>query len=87
MLNSKSGQMCVGNQVGDCPTISQDLLEYNPMSFGRANDSRTRLVQPALYASDCLFQRKWGLENPWVGRYSNKRAENRPAQTNDFITG
>lgn len=87
MFNSKRGQMCVCNQVGHGLTILERLLKDNPMSFCRANDSCARLVQPALDASNCLSQRKRVLENPRVGRYSDERKENRPAQTDDLITG
>lgn len=74
MLNSQSGQMGVCNQIGDSLTFLEHLLKDNPMSFGRADDSRTRLVEPALYAGKRLFERKRVLEDPWVGRYPNKCA-------------
>ena len=56
MFNGKSCQMCVCHQIGDSLTIREYLLENSPVSLGRPNDSRTGLIQPALYTSKCLFE-------------------------------
>lgn len=72
--------MCIGNQIVDSLTIGKHLLENSPMSLGRPDDSGTRLVQPALYTSKCLFKRERALKDPWICPYPNKCGQNTPAK-------
>ena len=75
--------MCVSYQIGDSLTIREHLPENSPVSLGRPNDSRTGLIQPALYTSKCLFKRERVLENPWISPDANKSGQNRPAQADN----
>ncbi len=87
MFNGKSCQMRVCNQIGDSLPIREHLLKYSPMSFGRTNDSCTRLVQPTLHTSKGLFEGERVLEDPSIGPYPNKCGQNCPAQTNSSSLG
>ncbi len=87
MFNGKSCQMCVCHQIGDSLTIREHLLENSPVSLGWPNDSRTGLIQPALYTSKCLFKRERVLEDPWISPYPNKCGQNRPAQADNSTPG
>ena len=87
MFNGKSCQMSVCHQIGDSLTIREHLPENSPVSLGRPNDSRTGLIQPALYTSKCLFERERVLEDPRIGPYPNKCGQNCPAQTNRSALG
>jgi len=87
MFDGKSCQMCVCHQIGDSLTIREYLLENSPVSFGRPNDSRTGLIQPALYTNECLFERERVFEDPWISTYTNKCGQNRPAQADNSSSG
>ncbi len=87
MFNGQSRQMCVRDQIGDRLTVSGHLLKNGPMSVGRPNHSCAGLVQPALYASNCLFERERVLKDPRIGSYSNECGQNSPAQTNNPCPG
>ena len=50
MFIGKSGQVGVGDQVGDSLTLFEHLLKNEPMPPCGQDDSCTWLVQPALYA-------------------------------------
>ena len=79
--------MCVCHQIGDSLTIREHLLENNPVSLGRPNESRTGLIQPALHTIERLFEREWVFEDPWISPYTNKCGENRPAQADNSGSG
>lgn len=79
--------MCVCHQIGDSLTIREYLPENSPVSLGGPNDSRTGLIQPALYTSKSLFKRERVLEDPWIRPYTDKCGHNRPAQADNAGSG
>ena len=87
MLDGQSCQMGICNQIGDRLSFREHLLKNGPVPFGRPDDPRTRLGQPALHAGKCLFERKRILEDPGISPYPDKCGQNCPAQTNDSSPG
>jgi hypothetical protein len=66
MFYSKSCQMGVCNQISYNLTLRKHLLKYCPVLFSRSNDFCTGLVQPALYAGNCLFKGERLIENSGI---------------------
>ena len=87
MFNGKGRQVRVCHQVGDRLAIGEQLPENSPVPFGWANDSRAGLIQPALYASECLFERERIFKDPWIGSDTNKCRQNGPAQADNTGSG
>ncbi len=87
MFNGKSRQMRIRHQIGDSLAIHEQLFENRPVSLRRPNDSCTGLIQPALDSSQCLFEGKRVLEDPWIGPDPNKCGQNRPAQADNSAPG
>jgi|GEM_PF-3584617 len=87
MFYGKSCQICVCNQVSDSLPFLEHQLKYIPMFFGRSNDSRTWLVQPAMYTGEGLVKGERMFKNARIGSYPNECGQNRPAETDRTTPG
>jgi len=87
VFTSQSGQVRVGHKVRDGLAFDQHFLKDDPVSVGRMNDARARLIQPALHTRERLIERQGVLKDTRIRADADESAKNGPAKTDWRGTG
>ena len=87
MFHCQGRQVCVRDKIGDGLPFTKHLLKNLPMALRRTHNPHWRLLNPTLNATDRLVQRKWLIEDPWVGADANECIQNGPAEAYGGTTG
>jgi hypothetical protein len=72
IFNRKRSEVCIGDKIGSGLAIEEHALKNLPMAFCGINQPNTRLVDPTLYPSDCLFHGQWLYKDLSVCGYPYK---------------
>ena len=87
MFHCQRRQVCVRDKIGDSLPFPKHLLKNIPMALRRTHNPHWRLFNPTLNATDCLVERKWMIEDPWIGADADEGTQNRPAEAHGGMTG
>src|ERR1700721_567654 len=55
MLYGERRQMRIRHKIAERLSLDETALQHGPVPLGRRDDSRARLIQPALHATDRLI--------------------------------
>jgi len=87
VLYGERRQVSIRHEVAECLSLNEQALQHGPVPLGRRDDSRARLIQPALHAGDRLIQGQGTLEHAWIRGDPDEGTEHAPSETHGSTAG
>jgi hypothetical protein len=79
VLNRQGGQVRVGYKITGCLPFAEHALKNFPVLLASMNHAHTRLIKPALHASDSFLERERAPMQTQIRAYPNKSGYYGPA--------
>jgi hypothetical protein len=87
VLYGERGHVRIRHEIAECLPLDEQALQHGPVPLSRRDDSRARLIQPALHAGDRLIQGQGTLEHPRIRANPDQLTEHAPSETHGSAAG